>query len=109
MVGSLWLGYSTEDDKNHYIHITTDHVQGSQLSGRVLTDADFIAHAREDVPALVAEVRRLKAEEQRLKEGLAGVMLLADDMTRDRNERLSGIARRCMRELYPEKFTNKEG
>jgi hypothetical protein len=25
-------------------------------------DADFIAHARQDVPALVAEVRRLKAE-----------------------------------------------
>jgi hypothetical protein len=30
-----------------------DHIQGS-------VDMDFIAHAREDVPALVAEVRRLR-------------------------------------------------
>lgn len=27
------------------------------------SDIDFIAHAREDVPALIAEVRRLRAEQ----------------------------------------------
>jgi len=29
-------------------------------------DAEFIAHARQDVPALLAEVKRLKAEAERL-------------------------------------------
>lgn len=31
-----------------------------------LADGRFIAHAREDVPALIAEVRRLRAENERL-------------------------------------------
>ena len=31
-------------------------------------DAEFIAHARSDVPVLVAEVRRLRAMEQRVRE-----------------------------------------
>ena len=31
-------------------------------------DAEFIAHARDDVPALLAEVRRLRAMEQRVRE-----------------------------------------
>ena len=31
-------------------------------------DAEFIAHARSDVPALLAEVRRLRAMEQRVRE-----------------------------------------
>ena len=31
-------------------------------------DAEFIAHARDDVPALLAEVRRLRATEQRVRE-----------------------------------------
>ena len=30
-------------------------------------DAEFVAHARSDVPALVAEVRRLRAMEQRVR------------------------------------------
>ena len=30
-------------------------------------DAEFIAHARDDVPALLAEVRRLRAMEQRVR------------------------------------------
>jgi hypothetical protein len=31
-----------------------------ELSGATVADQDFIAHAREDVPALIAEVRRLR-------------------------------------------------
>jgi hypothetical protein len=31
-----------------------------ELSGATVADQDFIAHAREDVPRLVAEVRRLR-------------------------------------------------
>lgn len=36
-------------------------------------DTDFIAHARADVPALVAEVERLRAENTRLVEELSQV------------------------------------
>lgn len=49
-----------------------DHVAGSdfvmvgegdsiELTGATVADQDFIAHARQDVPRLVAEVRRLRA------------------------------------------------
>lgn len=34
-------------------------------SGTADDDAAFVAHAREDVPALVAEVRRLRAQVER--------------------------------------------
>ncbi len=33
-------------------------------------DAEFIAHARQDIPALVAEVSRLRAEQERLRAAL---------------------------------------
>ena len=49
-----------------------DHTSGSsfirtaaddiELSGATIDDQDFIAHAREDIPALIAEVRRLLGE-----------------------------------------------
>jgi hypothetical protein len=32
-----------------------------ELSGATTADQDFIAHARQDIPSLVAEVRRLRA------------------------------------------------
>lgn len=32
-------------------------------------DSQFIAHAREDIPALIAEVKRLKAQVERLQGG----------------------------------------
>ena len=32
-----------------------------ELSGATIEDQDFIAHAREDVPRLLAEIRRLRA------------------------------------------------
>lgn len=35
---------------------------------QTFSDADFIAHAREDVPALLEEVERLRAENEKLKE-----------------------------------------
>jgi hypothetical protein len=56
-----------------------DHVSGSsfirvgdgpqrrvdiELSGAIAADYDFIAHARQDIPLLVDEVRRLSAVEQ---------------------------------------------
>ena len=49
-----------------------DHTSGSsfirtggediELSGATIDDQDFIAHARHDIPALIAEVRRLLNE-----------------------------------------------
>ncbi len=39
--------------------VTTDHVHASDLRGGAAEDAEFIAHARHDVPALIAEVKRL--------------------------------------------------
>ena len=48
----------------HYLVICPDcGVRG----GYERADAEFIAHARSDVPALVAEVRRLRAMEQRVR------------------------------------------
>lgn len=35
-------------------------------------DCAFIAHARQDIPALIAEVRRLQAENKQLKLGRTG-------------------------------------
>ena len=59
MIGatSVFLGGSAWDDKSYYI--TTQNVHASELEGDAKTDAEFIAHAREDVPALIAEVRAL--------------------------------------------------
>lgn len=39
------------------------HARGDdiELSGATTEDQDFIAHARQDVPRLVSEVRRLRA------------------------------------------------
>ena len=62
MIGatSVFLGGSAWDDKSYYI--TTQNVHASELEGDAKTDAEFIAHAREDVPALIAEVRALRSK-----------------------------------------------
>jgi hypothetical protein len=49
-----------------------DHTSGSsfirtagddiELAGATIDDQDFIAHSRQDIPALIAEVRRLRNE-----------------------------------------------
>src|SRR5512140_2958011 len=42
------------------------------IQGGIIADAqDFIAHAKQDVPILVAEVRRLRAEVERLQAALS--------------------------------------
>ena len=62
MIGSvaMFLGASCWDDKCYTV--TTNQVHASELEGDAKTDADFIAHARTDVPALIAEVKRLRAK-----------------------------------------------
>lgn len=54
---------------NRHNEITTPN--GARLSQTVTgIDAEFIAHVREDIPALVAEVERLKDENSSLKRSL---------------------------------------
>lgn len=62
---------------HHYIcEVGTVFVVNGEEDGsddddsRLLADAEFIAHARADVPALVAEVERLTAENASLARGL---------------------------------------
>lgn len=51
-------------------HVAITHVNGIYRDGCV-SDAAFIAHAREDIPALIAEVRRLTAERDEAREALS--------------------------------------
>jgi hypothetical protein len=63
---------SDEQDRWHYVYAMPD---GTSIAGNYdyedggiaskPEDADFIAHARTDIPALVAEVRKLQGELRR--------------------------------------------
>lgn len=71
-VVAVYLGASCQDDKCY--SVTTRDVHASELSGDARTDAEFIAHARTDIAALIAEVERLRllldvceAQEARLR------------------------------------------
>lgn len=56
-------GIHTESGGWRNAIVTTD----GGVYGPRMPDADFIAHAREDVPKLLGEVRRLRADVQRLE------------------------------------------
>lgn len=45
LVGSLYLGRSTKENKNYWIHITTDHIHASQMNSDAKDDAHLIAAA----------------------------------------------------------------
>lgn len=72
LLATITLGNSNEDGEDHEIHITTDQVHASEMYGDAKSDADFIAHARTDVPnlltALRAEHARREAAEARVRE-----------------------------------------
>ena len=60
---------------------------GDPVSGSIwLPDARFIAAARTDVPALVAEVRRLRAELQLATDQRDAHKAMADELRRDLDE-----------------------
>lgn len=48
------------EERSDVAHVPPHH--GDTAIGRQAADADFIAHAREDVPALLAEIERLRGE-----------------------------------------------
>lgn len=58
------------DTPDGFVLVRTRFLTGPNADG-IRADAEFIAHAREDVPALVAEVRRLRESEERLRAMLA--------------------------------------
>lgn len=53
------------------------------IANATSNDAAFIAHARSDVPALLAEVRRLQADNERLRRGMEALMRIDPYVGRD--------------------------
>src|SRR5690606_10643347 len=66
-------------------------------------DAAFIAHAREDIPALVAEVERLQAELERMRPVVEAARMVLDDLLSDAtyglNHRTEGALMRALASL----------
>ena len=58
-----------------YPKFVADTWEGSDRNPKSDANGEFIAHAREDVPALVAEVRELRAAAQQYIEGANGAAL----------------------------------
>ncbi len=74
--GILDVGQDT--DGTNWI-VTTDGIRASQMvSGGAEEDATFIAHARTDIPDLLAEIGRLRIEIARLKK--EAINLMAEDL-----------------------------
>lgn len=59
LIGSLYLGRGY-DNKDHWIHITTDHVHASEVGGSAEGDAEFISNSRTDIRDLLVEIVRLQ-------------------------------------------------
>ncbi|PCE30423.1 hypothetical protein [Burkholderia ubonensis] len=60
-----WVSYVEERDHGSGSNFIMTGPEGArsediELSGATIADQDFIAHARQDISMLVAEVRRLK-------------------------------------------------
>jgi hypothetical protein len=62
--------------KNPYMGMVADAAQNTFASEQEKLNATFIAHAREDVPALVAEVRRLRAMVETASEAVSELIAL---------------------------------
>lgn len=61
-IGFFSLGRDEEAKPSNWA-ITTDHIHASQMvSGGAKEDAEFISHARQDIPALITSIRRLEAQ-----------------------------------------------
>ena len=69
--GENWLiAYTGADVDGKEYYITTDRVYASALEGNPKDDAEFIAHAREDIPKLIMEIEALRTENQRYRKAL---------------------------------------
>lgn len=71
-VGENWLVATFGQDSDGDWIVTTDGLRASRSNGATAKDdATFCAHAREDVPRLVGEVRRLALKCQSLEDAEA--------------------------------------
>ena len=73
--GDNWLiaDFGHSDQERADIILTTDGVHASEFCGSPEDDAVFCAQARQDIPDMVAEIRRLRAENLGLKNSLAAL------------------------------------
>ncbi len=68
-IDSKWIyGPKGETESSEYLAVASGHIDGPWE--RVMANAEFIAHSREDVPALLAHVARLESELSRLRSGM---------------------------------------
>lgn len=70
------------------------HGIAGSVKGNGQANAAFIAHAREDVPALVAEVRQLR-------EALRQIAMMQDSDWQEDDATHQGVARRALGEPHP--------
>ncbi|MHA4819448.1 hypothetical protein ACXZ65_34425 [Streptomyces aculeolatus] len=68
------------EDEDVYDDPAREDWNEEQASAQMAADARFIAHAREDVPALLAEIDRLTADNAELDQSLDKVMRERDDL-----------------------------
>ena len=73
-----WASHTTADGDEWAVFDPTDHALASNRDGWA-PDAEFIAHARADIPALIGEVERLRAERDRAEATIARVRALVAD------------------------------
>ena len=76
---TVWCG--DKDDPECLLNIGPNFSEMSNEGGKGTqswNDAEFIAHARADVPDLLAEVERLKQENAILTDQLAGIWTRGD-------------------------------
>ena len=55
-----WISFIEGRDHSSGSSFIRTSSEGIELSGATQADQDFIAHARQDLPLLLAEVRRLR-------------------------------------------------
>ena len=61
-------------------------------------NADFVVHAREDIPALLDEVERLRAENERLKEiAWNGIQLMDKAVIREAAREIDMVREKVLR------------
>jgi hypothetical protein len=70
--GDPWKGYEVRDNGNGMVVAETS----------TKVDAEFIAHAREDVPKLLAEIERLRADQERLIAELKKADIFSEELER---------------------------
>lgn len=57
-----WISWVEGRDHTSGDSVITTGGEDIYLTGATISDQDFIAHARQDVPKLIAEIKRLRKE-----------------------------------------------